>query len=142
MKYSEDINGTRYCSECKNCCKLRYSTKSSDPVIEANRIKKIIRDNIKRYGISEEQYWKMVDSQNGLCYLCGKPEKVISNINGKLRRLCIDHDHTCCPSNSDARKCGNCVRKLLCASCNSKLGWVESIGLNKIINYLKGDYDQ
>ncbi len=34
----------------------------------------------------------------------------------------IDHDHACC---SGSKGCGNCIRALLCADCNTLLGRVE-----------------
>ena len=63
--------------------------------------------HLKKYGLTLEQYEAMHNAQNGVCAICGKP-------NQNNRILCVDHDH----------KTGK-VRKLLCTSCNSKLGIYE-----------------
>lgn len=42
---------------------------------------------------------------------------------GSTKHLCIDHDHQCC---SGARSCGKCVRDVLCVSCNTLIGKLES----------------
>ena len=77
-----------------------------------------------QYKISTEQYWKLFDEQKGLCAICGEPETVIRKLKiydvpYTSCRLCVDHDHSCCPG---PRSCGKCVRGLLCNACNSMLG--------------------
>lgn len=39
--------------------------------------------------------------------------------------LDIDHDHACCPDSSSV--CGECIRGVLCRSCNLQLGRLESL---------------
>ena len=55
-----------------------------------------------------------------VCNICNQDEKVETK-NGKPHRLCIDHDHTCCEIG-----CENCIRGLLCRSCNYQLGVLET----------------
>lgn len=69
-----------------------------------------------KYGITIEQYEQLLESQGGGCAICAAPEP--SN-----RRLAVDHDHACCPSE---KTCGNCIRGLLCITCNVWLGFYES----------------
>jgi len=66
------------------------------------------------YRISPEDYGQMLEEQGGVCGICGKAPA------GK--RLAVDHDRRCCPGK---RSCGECVRGLLCGSCNPKLGFYE-----------------
>lgn len=54
-------------------------------------------------------YDTMYAAQDGVCAICRQPETKM--VNGKVRRLCIDHDH----------KTG-LVRRLLCNDCNYGLG--------------------
>lgn len=60
-----------------------------------------------RYGIADEEYFRMFENQKGLCAVCALPEKRINVVTRELRRLCIDHDHVT-----------GVVRKLLCHDCN------------------------
>ena len=64
-----------------------------------------------RYRITQSQYEELLRSQGGVCAICGKfPEGT---------RLCVDHDHRCCPRETS---CGSCVRSLLCRKCNLVIG--------------------
>ena len=66
----------------------------------------------KAYGITTAQYEGLLREQGGVCGICGRPPR--------KNRLHVDHDHDCCP---DRASCGECLRGLLCVSCNSKLDW-------------------
>jgi len=78
------------------------------------------------YGISLEQYNKMLKLQKNVCVICGNKE-VRRNSKGNIRILSVDHNH----------EIGR-VRGLLCGSCNQALGLVkESIKtLTSMIKYI------
>lgn len=84
----------RALSECKECHR---------PIIVGqNRIRRFA----KLYGITVQDYDRMLTRQRGVCAICLKPEK--------NRMLAVDHDH-------DTGR----VRGLLCTTCNNALGWLE-----------------
>lgn len=63
----------------------------------------------KRYGISLDDYNKLLKEQNGECKICK------TTISGpKTNNFAVDHDHST----------GE-VRGLLCSRCNGALGWYE-----------------
>lgn len=84
-----------------------------------------------RYNLTPDQYFELLDRQNGLCAICGNPPR-------EGRRLSVDHDHDCCPDKG--KSCGGCVRGLLCQNCNALLGMAaERIDvLRSAIEYLEG----
>ena len=92
-----------YCDDCKSSKFRKYQS-------EVGRF--------RRYGITEIEYNRMYELQDGKCFICGRDEPV----------LCIDHDH----QTSD-------VRKLLCRTCNSVLGMIgEDVStLQNMIQYLE-----
>lgn len=69
--------------------------------------------NVTRFGISIDDYARMLKEQNGVCKIC----RLADN-----KRLCVDHDHSCCNGNYS---CGKCIRGLICARCNKTLGMVS-----------------
>lgn len=81
------------------------------------------------YNISYDQYWAIYDSQGGRCYLCRRA-------TGMRRKLSVDHDHSCCPKNTS---CGQCVRGLLCSTCNNIYGHLRDdvAAFQRAIDYLE-----
>jgi len=73
-------------------------------------------NNLKKYGITLEQYNFLLDSQKGVCKICQEKETRVTRPKAKISmgyepRLAVDHDH----------KNGE-VRGLLCHRCNVGLG--------------------
>ena len=64
-----------------------------------------VDDARQRYGLTSDNYAKLLEHQNGLCAICGLPE------SNKGRRLAIDHDHST-----------GVIRGLLCGACNKMIG--------------------
>lgn len=78
--------------------------------------------NLKKNDLIDlHEYSKLLDSQNGVCAICGNKDSYISP-DGSNRSLAVDHCH-------DSMK----VRGLLCTSCNRGLGFFRDN-----IKYLKG----
>lgn len=63
-----------------------------------------------RYGITPEDYDRMLEEQGGVCAIC-------EGACPTGRRLAVDHDH----------ETGR-VRGLLCVNCNQRLAWLEQYG--------------
>lgn len=89
---------------------------------------KIKRKNLRQYGLTLEAYRALLEVQQNLCAICGKPETQPTKYGDGTRALSVDHDH----------KNGQ-VRGLLCTWCNVRLGMMnDDIELfEKMINYLK-----
>jgi hypothetical protein len=65
----------------------------------------------RNYGITDEDYQRFFDEQNGVCAICGQPETATMKRTGKLRKLSVGHCH----------KTGK-IRALLCTGCNQAYG--------------------
>ena len=75
-----------------------------------------IQARFRNMGVSPEWYERQLETQDRKCAICER-----SNPGG-WGTFHIDHDHKCCSKSSS---CGKCVRGLLCASCNVRLGVIE-----------------
>jgi Recombination endonuclease VII len=97
---------------CKECAAERKKTtrKPIDPT------KQRAADLKHLYGLTVEQWDKMLLEQSGLCALCDEP----------MKSPHVDHSHTT----------GE-IRALLCLQCNTMLGRVERLGLTRIEPYLR-----
>lgn len=79
-----------------------------------------------RYGLTPEQYDKILSIQNGVCAICGKL-RLASN----QKRMGVDHCH-------ETEK----VRGILCNWCNYAIGQLDNIEtLKKAIEYLQTNGD-
>jgi hypothetical protein len=77
----------------------------------------------KKYGVSADEYLRMGEEQGWVCAICGLPE--IAQRSGRVMSLAVDHCH----------ETGR-VRGLLCGNCNTGLGKVERVGIEKFAAYL------
>ena len=68
---------------------------------------------LKLMGLTPERFAQMLETQRYACAMCHEPF-------GEDQRICIDHDHACCPPNLPGRCCGKCVRGLLCLTCKRR----------------------
>lgn len=80
---------------------------------------------IKRFGITLDDFERMLNEQDGVCKICSEKEKVRNNLN-----LSVDHCH----------KTGK-VRGLLCNRCNRAIGFMEDNVqlLKNAIKYLENN---
>jgi Recombination endonuclease VII len=93
--YKNPNTGQRYCKKCK----LAAQQKTVNKIKNAEGVKNW---HLRiRYGLTPEQYEKMVRDSEGKCAICRK----------SFEKLFVDHDHS-------TKK----VRELLCRHCNSGLG--------------------
>ena len=65
----------------------------------------------KKYGISLDLYYSMLEKQNYVCAICHRPENAVGHRSGLPRALAVDHCH----------ETGK-IRSLLCTNCNRGLG--------------------
>lgn len=77
------------------------------------------KGRLKKYGLSEEDYERLLAEQGGVCAICEEPP------SGRWKRLAVDHDH----------ETGE-VRGLLCITCNTLLGRLEA-RWDATMDYLK-----
>ena len=86
------------------------------------------------YGITAEFYRQMLAVQGGVCAICQRA-------TGAIKRLAVDHDHkqALLDGHDVVKGCPNCVRGLLCSTCNRNvLGHLrdEPAALTRAIDYL------
>ena len=103
-------------SRCKECHKIRQRDYTS------RKPEKIWVFNLRRMGLTIADYELMDRQQQSLCAICFRPETKVDNRTGKVKRLSIDHDHSCC---GGKKSCKGCIRGLLCASCNHAIGLLD-----------------
>lgn len=96
--YVQLPSGAWYCKGCRHENSAKYRQKNRELINLKNRV--------GRYGISIENYQRLVDIQSGKCAICKMP------LNKNNIR--IDHDHST----------GE-IRGILCISCNTGIGLLK-----------------
>lgn len=85
-----------------------------------NNPEKTMDTNLKsKYGITRNEYLKILESQDFKCAICGKPQSEHS------RNFALDHNH----------KSGK-IRGIVCDGCNYGIGFLEN-HFEKYFKYLK-----
>lgn len=91
------------CKQCQNEARGIHRRNNPESAAAVRR-----RQKLKRYGLTPEDYNRMVEDQGGNCAICLR-EGVLDP--GSLMRLGVDHNH----------RTGK-VRGLLCRPCNRAIG--------------------
>lgn len=91
----------------------RNTCKKCQAIYNSNNHKKkkeVLREqNLKKFGITHEEYLQMLENQDGKCMICGTNRPHISTKH--FKHFAVDHCHKT-----------NKVRALLCNRCNPGLG--------------------
>lgn len=115
--------------QCKLCYrKWRNNYYKKDYVKKKERVH-FLKNYFKRvYGITLDEYNKMLIDQNGVCKICKSSWARINPKTKKPEQLCVDHCHK-------TKK----VRGLLCSKCNSAIALLDDdiSKLESAIIYLK-----
>lgn len=108
-----------YCRPCNAAQMAKWRAEHPDRSKQAAR-----RATLRKYGLTVEDYEKILKSQNGRCAICGTDDP--GHTAGRL--FDVDHDH------DTAR-----VRGLLCQHCNMGLGQFgdDLDRLRKAVKYLE-----
>jgi hypothetical protein len=95
----------RFCKECASTrSKRRHLAGRPNPVKHPERSRASYLKS--EYGITVEEYDRLLALQAGVCAVCGQEERAKNK-----KTLAVDHDHVT-----------GAVRGLLCHSCNIALG--------------------
>ena len=113
---SGNIGYRSICKSCKKMQVLEWRKSHKQHTAKWHRTK-----NLKRYGLTDQDYGKMLTAQNNCCAICDRHESTFSN------KLAVDHCHVT-----------GKVRALLCTRCNTAIGSLSSPELlNKAKEYLE-----
>ncbi len=121
----------RNAKECDRVFRAKLQ-ETSDMAIARRMHKRNMCLKVK-YGIDVTRYNEILDSQGGVCAICGLEETVIDTRYNTTRHLAVDHCH----------KTG-VVRGLLCNSCNPLIGNArDSVKiLTNAITYLRKNINE
>ena len=112
---------------CSQCGKTKLHWNESKEFWVCPQSRRSTR--ITMMGLTDRQYRTLLSANNGKCHLCSA---LFTDDNTPQ----IDHDHSCCPKGRST--CGECIRGLLCRTCNLGLGHLEKFLAFDFSNSLGG----
>lgn len=117
-KFTPEVYNQTLCSNAE--CKREAAVRRSAKYYRRNKLD-LLKTQVKKYGITVEDFHRMLVEQGGVCAIC----RTNCNVN---RRLCIDHCHVT-----------GKVRGLLCSECNSAIGKLKDDKelIKNALNYLE-----
>lgn len=97
-------------------CATHYNVKK-----RADRLARKVRHVERNFEITAEEYDALYEFQGGKCALCPR-----TGTSGK--RLAVDHDHhqAMLDGHAPDKGCRNCIRGLVCSTCNDVLAHARS----------------
>lgn len=90
-----------------SCKKTREQARLQSADWQERNPDKRFAQRLKKYGITPDDYYRMLNEQNGKCAICGSSDPK----DGRTNKMFVDHCH------GSGR-----VRGLLCSSCNLGIG--------------------
>ncbi len=99
-------------SHCRKCAVIvaaeTHARNPGDRAARYQRAKRALRNRHlqRKYGITLEDYERLLSAQNGVCSICGRRDR--------NKGLAVDHDHRT-----------GLVRDLLCGRCNPAIGFLQ-----------------
>lgn len=121
------VNTGRFCAACRRQRQLAALARhNADPENKRKKLELHVQQQYERrwrlakYGLTIEDYERLVEAQGGVCAICGKPAP-------REQRLVVDHCHL-----------SGQVRGLLCSPCNRAIGQLGDTheGVMRAANYL------
>ncbi len=111
----------RRCYDLANRTTINASKQSWKAANKEKAAAALFRGQLKKYGITPEQFYVLVEYQGGVCAGCLRTCRVFG-------RLSIDHCHT-----------SKNIRGLLCSACNMAVGGLEDNPdtLLRLVDYLE-----
>jgi hypothetical protein len=120
---------TSFCKLCDLLRKSEQKRRHRNALDIENRRLADRRSHLKKFGLTVEEYDRLLEDQNGVCAICNNPESDPHPTTKRIQKnLAVDHCHET-----------NTNRGLLCAKCNKGLGsFKDNIAyLERAIDYLR-----
>lgn len=120
--------------KCKACCHAANVAWRAANVERHRARDRLNHSKGKIHGLTRQEIRAIYDNQHGLCAVC--KGTISLGAPGVRATAQIDHDHDHCPGK---RGCAECVRGLLCRTCNILIGYIELPQYDAALAYLTSD---